>query len=243
MSRYSFYGFGMAGMMAFASCGFTAEQGSFAYDVEFLKKHYAQTLVLSDGAAKAAVTPELQGRLMTSTAEGEAGDSFGWLNYELIASGKTEEHFNPVGGEERFWLGPEGGQYSIYFKPGTEFEFDNWYVPAEIDTLPFELVIRTETSATFRKSMKLLNYSNHSFELDVERTVSLVDKKTASRQLGIDSVPEGVKMVGIESHNTITNTGKTAWDKQSGMLSIWILSMLKPSDETTVIVPFRKGSE
>ena len=91
--------------------------------------------------------------------------------------------------------------------------------------------------------MKLLNYSNNTFELDVERTVSLLDKAAVSRELGIVSVPDGVNMVGIESRNMITNTGNAAWDKQSGMLSIWILSMLKPSEETTVIVPFRKGSE
>ena len=91
--------------------------------------------------------------------------------------------------------------------------------------------------------MKLLNYSNNTFKLDVERTVSLLDKKAASRELGIASVPEGVNMVGIESRNKITNTGKTAWDKHSGMLSIWILSMLKPTEDTTVIIPFKEGSE
>jgi hypothetical protein len=25
--------------------------------------------------------------------------------------GKTAEHFNAFGGEERFWLGPEGGSF------------------------------------------------------------------------------------------------------------------------------------
>jgi hypothetical protein len=30
------------------------------------------------------------------------------MNHDLIASGKFEEHFSPFGGEERFWIGPEG---------------------------------------------------------------------------------------------------------------------------------------
>ncbi len=243
MAQYRVLGFAVVSMVMLASSGVASEPGSFAADVDFLKQHYARTLDLSDGLARAVVTTELQGRLMTSTAEGAAGDSYGWLNYELIASGKTEEHFNPVGGEERFWLGPEGGQFSIYFKPGTDFEFENWYVPPEIDTQPFELVSHCGTSATFRKSMQLLNYAGNTFELDVERTVSLVNRDAASRNLGIAAVPEGVQMVGIESRNTITNTGETEWDKDSGMLSIWILSMLKPSDETTVIIPFKQGSE
>jgi hypothetical protein len=242
MSRYGFCGLGMVGLML-GGCGFAVEPGSFAHDVDFLSQHYANTLLLSDGEAMAAVTPELQGRLMTSTAEGSAGDSYGWLNYELIASGKTEEHFNPVGGEERFWLGPEGGQFSIYFKPGSSFQFENWHVPAEIDTQPFTLVERSETSATFSKSMELKNYSGQTFELDVERTVQLVNIKKAALELGIALIPENVKMVGIESRNTITNTGRSDWDKTSGMLSIWILSMLKSSEEATVIVPFKTGTE
>jgi hypothetical protein len=242
MSRYDYCGLVIVGVIL-SGCTLAVEPGSFADDVDFLRQHYANTLVLSDGESMAAVTPELQGRLMTSTAEGSAGDSYGWLNYELIASGKTDEHFNPVGGEERFWLGPEGGQFSIYFKPGTSFQFENWYVPAEIDTQPFTLVEQSENSATFSKSMELVNYSGQTFELDVERAIQLVDRKKAALELGIASIPENVKMVGIESRNTITNTGGSNWDKTSGMLSIWILSMLKSSDEATVIVPFKTGSE
>jgi len=38
---------------------------------------------------------------------GAHGFSFGWINRELIASGKAMPHINPYGGEERLWLGPE----------------------------------------------------------------------------------------------------------------------------------------
>ncbi len=71
---------------------------------------------------------------MTSTTDGRNGPSFGWVNHELIASRKQVEHMNAFGGEERIWLGPEGGQFSVYFKKGTEFTFDNWFVPAAFDT-------------------------------------------------------------------------------------------------------------
>ena len=40
----------------------------------------------------------------------------GWLNREAIASGERKEHINVFGGEDRFWLGPEGGQFSIFFR-------------------------------------------------------------------------------------------------------------------------------
>ncbi len=44
---------------------------------------------------------------MTSTANGDSGNSYGWINYKLIESGQYQPHMNGYGGEERFWLSPE----------------------------------------------------------------------------------------------------------------------------------------
>lgn len=51
------------------------------------------------------VIPAWQGRVMTTSASGDEGDSYGWINYRFINEGKVSSQFNPVGGEERFWLG------------------------------------------------------------------------------------------------------------------------------------------
>ena len=59
---------------------------------------------------------------MTSTASGLLGPSFGWLNREVIAARKKQPHMTVFGGEDRFWLGPEGGQYALYFPPGAPFD-------------------------------------------------------------------------------------------------------------------------
>src|SRR5687768_6057080 len=93
---------------------------SFSDDAEFLKKHTALVVLSNEAGAKVAVAPAWQGRVMTSTAGGDAGLSFGWINRELIASGKVQEHINVFGGEDRFWLGPEGGQFSIFFEKGAK---------------------------------------------------------------------------------------------------------------------------
>ena len=70
---------------------------------------------------------------------GDSGTSFGWINYGLLSSGEKKKQFNPVGGEERFWLGPEGGQYSIFFKKDDPFDFTHWQVPALIDTIAYQI--------------------------------------------------------------------------------------------------------
>jgi len=64
-------------------------QKTFGDDLAFLKK-YTDVVVLSEtsGNSQVAVLPALQGRAMTSTAEGTEGLSFGWINRELIASGR-----------------------------------------------------------------------------------------------------------------------------------------------------------
>ena len=215
--------------------------GTFGYDLNFLKQYHKDLVVLGDNTgAQIIIAPAYQGRVMTSTTEGNKGISFGWVNHELIASGKIAEHMNAFGGEERFWLGPEGGQFSIYFKKGVEFKFDNWFVPKEIDTEPFELVSSTKYDAVFKKEMHLENYSGIKFDLTVDRTIRLLDKVSINNTLDV-AIPENMQIVAFESDNSITNKGTTAWDKKTGMLSIWILSMLNASPRTTVAVPYKQG--
>ena len=215
--------------------------GTFGYDLNFLKQYHKDIIVLGDSAsAQVIVAPAYQGRVMTSTADVDIGLSFGWINHELIASGKTTEHMSAFGGEERFWLGPEGGQFSIYFQKGAEFKFENWFVPKEIDTEPFDLISSTKTEASFRKEMHLQNYSGNKFDLTVDRTIRLLDIPAVNFALGI-AVPENVNAVAFETDNRITNKGNNTWDKKTGTLSIWILSMLNASEQTTVAVPYRPG--
>ena len=215
------------------------QKGTFGYDLEFLRKHHKDLVLLENGDAQLIVLPAYQGRIMTSTAEGNAGASFGWLNHELIASGKFTEHFSAFGGEERFWLGPEGGQFSIYFKKGVDFTFENWFVPKELDTAPFDLVASDKSSVQFEKQMHLDNFSGTGFDLKVNRKISLLSDSAIQQLLG--KFPAGVKAIGFQSDNMITNTGNAEWNKSTGMLSIWILSMLNAGDKTTIAIPYKQG--
>jgi hypothetical protein len=215
----------------------TYEKGTYGYDLQFLQKH-KKPVELKNGNARVLVSPEYQGRVMTSSANGETGKSYGWINHDLIASGELKEHINAVGGEERFWLGPEGGQFSLYFKNGDTFDFANWQTPACIDTEPFNLVTANDTLAEFSKSVSLMNYSNFKFQFDVNRKVSLLNEARIKNELGIDAV-SGVQNVGYQTENQIKNTGAEIWKKETGLISVWLLGMFIPSDSVTIIVPFK----
>jgi hypothetical protein len=230
--------------MAVSCTNTSSTEGTFGFDLEFLKKSEPGILVLEDlsGNSKIIISPNLQGRVMTSTAGGDQGISFGWLNYDLLATRKTAKHMTAFGGEERFWLGPEGGQFSIYFKKGVDFSFENWQVPAEIDSEPFELISATKTEAKLTREMHVENYLGTALDLRVDRGIRLLAKETMNQLLGI-KIGKEVKMVGFETANSITNTGKTPWNKTNGMLSIWILSMLNASEKTMVVAPYRQEGE
>ena len=133
---------------------------TFGDDLAFLKKH-VEVIVLSDqtGAQQVAVIPAYQGRIMTSTAAGANGLSFGWVNRELIAAGKIQPHINVYGGEDRFWIGPEGGQFSVFFAKGAKFDLEHWFTPPAIDTEPFKLVSRSSDRVLCRREIQLTNYS------------------------------------------------------------------------------------
>jgi hypothetical protein len=220
------------------------EPGTFGYDVQFLQQYHTDLIILSDSANRAqlAVAPEYQGRVMTSTSRGMAGKSFGWINYDLIRQPAQAEHIHAFGGEERLWLGPEGGQFSIYFKKGVPFTYENWYVPAEIDTEPFNLLSVTSTEAKFEKEMHLENYSGTVFDLRINRDIRLLSPQEISTALSIP-VAENIEAVGFETANTITNTGTNDWTKESGLLSIWILSMMNASEKTVVVIPYQQGDD
>ncbi len=241
-----------AGGLAAAAWGVEpVKTNTFGQDVAFLARH-TETIVLSaaDGGAKVALAPTWQGRVMTSTSGGDAGPGFGWLNYKVIEAGirppadrkgSLEEHIHVFGGEERFWLGPEGGQFSVFFQPGSTFDFASWQTPAPIDTDAFRVAARSHDSATFVHEFDLVNWSGTPLACRVDRTVRLLDRTAAAEALHT-AVPDGLEFVGYETDNRLTNRGTNAWTRQGGMLSIWILGMYKPSPSTTVVIPFKPGA-
>lgn len=214
----------------------------FKDDLEFLKKHTSViTLTAEDGRAMVAVNPDIQGRVMTSTALGPEGLSFGWINRELISSGENNPHINAFGGEDRFWLGPEGGQYSLFFKKDSPFDLEHWFTPPPINEGAFDLVARDERQVILKKDMNLVNYADFEFKIKVDRTIRLLP----DAELEALGVPLGGKLswVAFQSDNRITNAGEQPWKKETGLVSIWILGMFNPSPDTTIVIPFKTGPE
>lgn len=212
----------------------------YGYNRDFLKKH-TNIIELKNANSALTVVPAWQGRVMTSTSEGDAGFSFGWINRELIASGNILPHINAYGGEERLWLGPEGGQFSIFFSKGNSFIFEDWQTPAFLDTKQYELISETDSSALFASDIITENYSGTLFKLRLERDVTILSEKEILKQTTIDV--KGLKCVAYRSGNSIINKGEIEWEKETGLLSIWMLGMFNPSPSVVVVIPVKQGDE
>jgi uncharacterized protein DUF6786 len=216
------------------------KKGTYSYDAKFLRQHTKNVVELHDkeNQAKILLSAEYQGRVMTSTAMGDTGSSFGWIKYDLISSGKKKTQFNPVGGENRFWLGPEGGQYSIYFRKNDSFNIAHWQVPGIIDTIAYDVSMSSDSTAVFSAKAALVNYSGTRLNIFIQRTISLLDKSAIEQKLN-SKIPLDVYCVAYETDNQIKNIGDERWNKQKGLLSIWLLGMMTPTEQTKVMIPFK----
>lgn len=212
----------------------------YGYNRDFLKR-YTKVIELKNKLSAITIVPDWQGRVMTSTSEGDSGFSFGWINRKLISSGKLQLHINAFGGEERLWLGPEGGQFSIFFAKGKSFTFEDWQTPAFLDTAPFVLDSATETSAAFSREVQIENYSGTQFKIRLQREVTLLSDNEINKEIKIDT--KGLNCVAYKSDNKITNTGEKAWQKETGLLSVWMLGMFIPSPSVVVVIPVKQGEE
>lgn len=214
-------------------------KGEFAYDLQFLKQKDTGLVVLNDGGlGMIAVSPKYQGKVFTSTADGSRGKSFGWINYKTFDLKQPDPHMNAFGGEDRLWLGPEGGRFSLFFKPGTKMEFDNWHTPTAVDNESWDLISSSATKLLMSKSTRIQNYAGTQLDIKLQREVEILKPDITNELLGI-SPDSTVKSVAFTTINTIINTGKQAWDKTTGAPCLWNLDMFTPSPKTVIVVPYQ----
>ncbi len=213
---------------------------TFAQDLEFLRSHTDIVELAGAGDSLVAVAPEYQGRVMTSSCSGQDGVSFGWINEDFIRAGEDDPAFNNYGGEDRFWLGPEAGQFGLWFKEGDSFDLDHWRTPQGLNSVQYRITSQGDSSVCFATEFEVKNYSGTKFECAVKRTIRTIDRPQASELLGA-TPPQELQLAAFESDNVLSNIGREDWSRDKGLLSIWILGMLKAADDGKVLVPFKPG--
>jgi hypothetical protein len=213
---------------------------TFEDDVAFLSQHGQVKVLTGRTGGRIAVSSSYQARVMTS-AVGAGKPSLGFINRQFIEARQTGTAFDNYGGEDRFWLGPEAGQYGLYFPPSKPFSFEFWQTPHALQEGTWQTLAESPTSITYAHAFSVSNYEQRVFKVRVERKLTLLPVEQASQQLGL-ALPPAVSWVGFSSENKLTNAGSEPWQESSGLLSVWILGMFAPAPGTQVIVPFETGA-
>lgn len=226
------------GLVALGMAAGVVRAGSFEDDLKFLKAH-GDVLVLKDGDRAVMVSPTFQGRVMTSTPDGRL--SCGFINRAQVTTGESQKTaFYNYGGEDRFWLGPEGGQFALYFPQGAKQELKNWVVPGMFGMGAWAAKDATPTAVSFEQRMAGANASGTQLTLDVKRTIRLLPQSDVESLVGPLG---GAHWVAFETNNTITNAGTQPWTESTGAVSVWILGMYVASPDAHVVAPFRADGE
>lgn len=217
--------------------------GSFGYDVEFLNKRDSNLIILKseDSQSQIAISAKYQAKVFTSTANGLKGQSLGFIGYDALSSSILDEHMNAYGGENRFWLGPEGGQYSLFFEKGAEQIYDNWHTPKDIDSEEWSLVYQNESKVKMKKEISLINYLDVELKLEAEREIRLFNNEQIQKELGLNNLQK-IHTVGYSTSNSVKNLNDFDWDESTGSVCIWILDMFIPAPKAITFIPYSSGT-
>jgi hypothetical protein len=183
--------------------------------------------------------PTLVGRVLTSSFDGPHGEGLGWVGVDAILKGPVNSVMNNFGGEERFWVGPEGSQFGLHFD-GQEQTFSNYRVPPAMNSQPYE-VLKFSRKADFvvmRSRMQLRNAVGTEFDLEVTRTIKIADD--CPYRMGLS---DRVEFVGFQSETVVRNVSEHPIRRETGALAGWTPGLFPNGPNTAVVVPFRVHPE
>ena len=221
----------MAGLSASLLATTPASGQTFADEVAFMQKH-TKVLVLTDGQGmRVAVAPDLQGRAMTSSARGDAGPGYGWINRGLLSSATRDVHFNPYGGEDRFWLGG-GGQYSVFFKAGEPFDLALVHTGRR-GHRAYPVRRPEAASPSTRRSPD--QPGGHRLR---SRLASCASSRASAEGPRLDGTEAVHQAVAFESR---IGSPTRVRAREGSASCRRVLGMFKPSPQTTVVVPSTRG--
>src|ERR1700722_9385931 len=173
-------------LIMIAACHDLPRKGGkdFGYDRDFIQQYDSGAVVLKNGESEIIVSPKFQAKVFTSTAAGDRGQSFGWINYAAFTR-PLAAHINPYGGENRIWIAPEGGRFSLYFKKGDSMDYAHWQTPAAFDSESWTLLNHDSSSVSLEKNMEVVNYAGAKLTFLVNRFISILPEKIIDSLLGI----------------------------------------------------------
>jgi hypothetical protein len=162
------------------------------------------------------------------------------LNEGRVASFAFGPFTKPLG-QERLWLAPEWGPFSLFHEQGVEQNRGTYHQP-EVFQGGYDVIWRKPDLVTVARAMSLENASGHRLDMTVERTFRPLTIEDVELALNV-GLPHDVKYVGFASENRLMYPGDSAWTEAAGTAALWPISSFPATDETVVIAPYdRRGT-
>lgn len=219
----------------------TYEKGTFGYELEKLQAIEGLE-VLEDGDAMIAISGPFQARILTSSAKGKAGKSYGWVNLGMIEKGEHDSTMAYLGGESRMWFAPEWGPNALFFPKGIEQSNATMRAPFDLNNKKFKEVSRTDNSLSVEGKMQIKNNNDYTFNLAIQRTVELLPRAAIEANLGI-TLPNEMASVGFSATTIVENIGEEQFKQENGLIAIWELGCMLTSPDTRVIIPLSQVTD
>ena len=181
--------------------------------------------------------PKLVGRVMTTTFDAAQGEALGWIGVEVIRHGYVDPVFTNYGGEERLWFGPEGSQFGLHFTSKDQ-SLSHYKVQPGMNSQRYE-VARSSPEGDFvvmKARIQLQNLAGTKFDLDVERTVRIVEYCPYTAGFG-----DHLDFAGFESESMVTNVSHEPIRSETGLLCCWTPGQHPSRPRSVVVVPFQPG--
>lgn len=200
---------------------------------------------------RVAVCPDWNGRVMTSASDGLDGNSYGLINVREIESTETRTTVPPsaiaYGGEDQLTLSPNGGPFSLYYSVKSPSDPEAVRLPSGYQEGPFVVdSVPPDPEVRMRRSVSVKNSVGAVFNLDIVRTVKLLESADISDAFGhsvaVTLEQTDVSYVGFKTINSMLNCGQPL-SRSGGLVSLQIRSMFNSSPNAVAILPFREGDK
>lgn len=192
----------------------------------------------NDDQSRILISPYHQGKVLASTYNGAEGVYNGWIN--PLGLQDLDKNKKLIGGEERLWLSPLGGQFSFYYQQIKPIHDDNWLVPDVMSAEAYTVDKINKQDVQLSKEMQLTNFIGASFNFRIDRKIALLNKTSIQKNLNIE-IDNKTQFVAFETYNTLTNLDTIAWQKETGLVGLWSAGMYNGADDSVVIVPIQNN--
>ncbi len=218
------------------SCAGPYAPRGYDEDRAFLREH-TTVHELRSGTGAVLVCPELQGRVMTSATRLD-GPGLGFVNRPVVAHPDPDAAFVNFGGVERFWLGPEGGPWALFFDADAPQDREHWRTPEDLQHGGFAVVARDDRRVAMERELSVTNALGTRFDARVRRIVEAPPRAAVAAALG-DERALLLPWTAWRSTTTVTNVGAEPWTEDGGLVCTWMLGTYRAGERTWAILPFR----